>query len=843
MNLRLFAIAAITALSTLYTTASDLKERFLNPSSEARTKVWWFHGETASTEEGITADLESFREKGIGGVVYYDQVHGKGTGAAPAMSGEWWHMLKHAASEARRLGLSFEVAVGNGYVTGGPWITPELAMKKTAWTDTLVSIARKEGADIVIHSPDPKFRDAMTVIFPDTPEFAPLSFPDASFTVFGNDTIVRLDPGKESRICGLTYSMTARGKGSTGSMNIPGAPADRYFAAGYIDNPLAGQLEYSSDGVAWSKATDIIPLENNIGHKTRLRTLSFPAVTGRYFRLHIHDWRGEDTRRQYISFGDITLHTRDVVDNVEVKTGLRTEVTYPRRTGGETGVIDRSAVRLLATVTDSIGNATVRVPEGSWRIIRFGYVPTGARTKHGRKNLLGPEADVMSEQAATVQYRNYFKVILDTLASIGCHPAGMCMDSHEAGIQNWTQGFENRFRELRGYDLTPFIPAFAGYIVGSRELTDRALLDFRSAVAETIADRYYGTFARLCSNDGVAYTTQAMLNIETDNIAGRGRALKPQGEFWAYQTDGNYDCLDAASAAHLYGRGIASAEAFTDTPYETTWDGLLRIANIAYSRGINEFVVCASSHQPYSDTKYNDTASAHPYVFHRHHPRWDSARPFWDYQARCASMLRSGNPVVDLCVYLGEDPPLKTMSFRLPVIPQGYNFDVCTFDALSKRMSTSMGTIHVNGGMSYRAIIVGDRTDVSPEAESYLRALADKGAIVIRCDKGEDVGIRLAESGISPDIVINGEEPRTANVATDRLHFFHRNVSEGEIADIYFVYNHSPREFSHTITLRSATADAELWDPSSATCTPIDLSSPLSLPPYGSAFIVLYRRS
>lgn len=74
----------------------------------ARTKVWWFHGETETTREGITADLEAFRKAGVGGVVFYDQVHLKKPVALDAFSDEWWAMLYYAAREAERLGLTFE---------------------------------------------------------------------------------------------------------------------------------------------------------------------------------------------------------------------------------------------------------------------------------------------------------------------------------------------------------------------------------------------------------------------------------------------------------------------------------------------------------------------------------------------------------------------------------------------------------------------------------------------------------------------------------------------------------------------------------------------------------------
>ena len=112
---------------------------FRTPPDEARTKVWWFHGETPTTREGITADLEAFHAAGVGGVVYYDQVHGPAEGALDAFSPQWWEMLKFAALEARRLGLTFEINLSNGYVAGGPWISPEYSMQRLCSSDTLAT--------------------------------------------------------------------------------------------------------------------------------------------------------------------------------------------------------------------------------------------------------------------------------------------------------------------------------------------------------------------------------------------------------------------------------------------------------------------------------------------------------------------------------------------------------------------------------------------------------------------------------------------------------------------------------------------------------------------------------
>ncbi len=52
------------------------------------------------------------------------------TRLSDAMSPEWWKMLKFAAQEAHRIGLTFEINISNGYVLGGKWIDKSEAMQR-----------------------------------------------------------------------------------------------------------------------------------------------------------------------------------------------------------------------------------------------------------------------------------------------------------------------------------------------------------------------------------------------------------------------------------------------------------------------------------------------------------------------------------------------------------------------------------------------------------------------------------------------------------------------------------------------------------------------------------------
>jgi hypothetical protein len=85
---------------------------------------WWWHG-NAVTHEGITANLESLKAAGIGGVeitpIY--GVYGYEDTFINYLSPEWIERLLYTLKEADRLGLGVDMATGTGWPFGGPWVT------------------------------------------------------------------------------------------------------------------------------------------------------------------------------------------------------------------------------------------------------------------------------------------------------------------------------------------------------------------------------------------------------------------------------------------------------------------------------------------------------------------------------------------------------------------------------------------------------------------------------------------------------------------------------------------------------------------------------------------------
>lgn len=129
------------AASNGFTAPSDPEKRFRNPPEEARPGVWWHWMGSNVSREGITRDLEGFKEAGIASATIFGMadvctpwaghIENSPSDGLLAFTDPWWKLVRHAAEEGKRLGIDVGIHNCPGYTsTGGPWITPELAMQQ-----------------------------------------------------------------------------------------------------------------------------------------------------------------------------------------------------------------------------------------------------------------------------------------------------------------------------------------------------------------------------------------------------------------------------------------------------------------------------------------------------------------------------------------------------------------------------------------------------------------------------------------------------------------------------------------------------------------------------------------
>ncbi|MDR0559459.1 MAG: glycosyl hydrolase [Prevotellaceae bacterium] len=128
-----------------------LRKTFISPPDNARPGVYWYFMDGNLSKDGITADLESMKEAGIGNVLFLEVNVGVPRGKVDFLSEEWQTIFAHAVSEAKRLGIELTMGSGPGWAgSGGPWVKPEQSMRNIVASDTAVNGAAKFDAVLTV---------------------------------------------------------------------------------------------------------------------------------------------------------------------------------------------------------------------------------------------------------------------------------------------------------------------------------------------------------------------------------------------------------------------------------------------------------------------------------------------------------------------------------------------------------------------------------------------------------------------------------------------------------------------------------------------------------------------
>jgi len=376
------------------------------------------------------------------------------------------------------------------------------------------------------------------------------------------------------------------------------------------------------------------------------------------------------------------------------------------------------------------------VPEGEWTILRTGCTLTGSKWEpYPMGDTFVGGAGYQIDYMNASSLNNYFdylgRIALDEAKQSGSRLAYLWGDSWEAGKLTWTQDFAAQFRKYRGYELTPYLPAINGHTVVNAEVTARFRADLNRTIADCVAENFYGEFARLCHANGVQMRSEAAGpgdNPPIDSLRNLGRCDIPAGEFWVnghFNAPGGYNSSpglrgnlkQTGSAAHIYGKRIAQAEAFTQQEADRThWSlgpaDLKPYGDNAYCEGINYFMLHQATCHLSTDGRpgYEFCAGQHwnPTI-----TWWDQSAAYFSYVGRCQYLLQQGLFVGDICFYLGEEPPVVAPFKQYDPALRGYDGDYCNAEVLLTRMAVKNGRIVLPDGMSYRVLVLQNCTSPS----------------------------------------------------------------------------------------------------------------------------------
>ncbi len=451
---------------------------------------------------------------------------------------------------------------------------------------------------------------------------------------------------------------------------------------------------------------------------------------------------GKDFYRDIAVLAFPTPPTGRFISQLAAKSGVaRTEIppraSYPELPGEN--IVPRDQILDLTGKLGKDGRLSWDVPEGKWTILRFGHTTTGKDNHPAPEAGRGLESDKLSKEATKVHFDGLMRNIIDDSAPLaGKALISTHIDSWETGSQNWTPKFREEFLRLRGYDPLPLLPVLAGRIVGSPEISERFLWDMRMTAGDLLNENYAEYLAGLAHKHGMRLSIEAYGNGPFDDIRYAGCADEPMAEFWwPAQANLHPSCLEMASAAHVYGRPILGAEAFTATN-EERWLGhpalLKALGDRAFCEGINRFVFHRYAAQPWTNPDRSPGIGMGPWGQHyeRTQTWWDQSKAWHDYLARCQFLLQKGLPVADLCFLEAETSPQAFDSPEKSGSPKtGYRFDGCPPEALLSRMKVKDGRLALPDGLSYRMLVLPQVETMTPTLLRKIRDLVRDGATVL----------------------------------------------------------------------------------------------------------------
>ncbi|HEX5787986.1 MAG TPA: glycosyl hydrolase [Woeseiaceae bacterium] len=869
--LPLFATVTMCVGITGPAAAADA-DAFLEPPPDARPMTLWFWMNGHVSREGITLDLEAMSRVGIGGAIIFDGSNYFPEGPAPYMSETWLELMAHAVREGERLGVDIGMHNAPGWSSsGGPWIAPDDSMKHLAWSETRITGNR----DIDVLLPEPQalldyYRDVRVLAWP-TPRAEATAFrPALSGVTHGREGALPPALLTDQR---LESSVPMR-QGDTVTLEFAAPVEARSLTvnSGLTGNTPNLRVESSADGVTYEAVAEIT---SHGRHGIIAPTsVNFGAVTGRHFRLVA---LGDGT------LGEVALDAVPrIVDweyksNLAYRVGAQAEV--PPTIAASDAIDPAQVIDLTGRMTED-GRLRWRAPPGDWTLLRLGYTTTAHLNVAASAAGTGLESDKLDPAATDLSFANTVGRVAETVGRLaGKSFAYVEIDSYEAGMQNWTAAFPAEFAARAGYDITPYLPALTGRYVGDAGISERFLFDFRSVQAEMMAEHYYGRMAGLARARGLDLYVEGYGQGMFDELEVSGRAPVPMTEFWVRTPwTPNRTVKMVSSAAHVYGKPVVAAEAFTGEEETSRWLGypyaFKAEGDYMFSLGLNQLIFHRYAHQPHPSAVPGMAMGPWGIHFERTNTWFAQSGPWLDYLARSQYLLRQGRPVADVLFFTGERPPNNSQMLR-PAMPAGFDYDQVDAHALLERVTIDDGDFVLPEGNRYRLLVLPESlTGMTPALAEALAGFVDAGASVMGPRPTHSLTLRnfpaseaelervaarlwaaprpgepsvlptqplaevLARLGVAPDFSYTAARPDAA------ISWTHRRLNDGEL---YFIGNRQRRAEDLTASFRATGGVPEIWNAETGERTRAALFTvedgrtriPLRLDPAGSVFVLI----
>ncbi|MCU0794928.1 MAG: hypothetical protein MUF31_03230 [Akkermansiaceae bacterium] len=746
-----------------------LEEGWNSPPLIAQTRVWWWWLNGNTDKATITRELEAMKAVSIGGANIIDAGGDNQDGNRRLPKGptfaspEWIELFRHAIAEADRLGLEMGFNIQSGWNLGGPSVTPEESSKKV--TFSRVGIQGGKGIEMTLPQPASQggfYADVAVLAVPlpagsenqiaqilasssQPSAMAPRAI-DASTDTFWVSSGTKPGQGP-TRDKPETLSIQLSAEVRANGLEVHPRPGYGPTSGSVTTSDGREIATFESDGISPFRI-DFRPMPTD--RLTLHITSAKDPKASPPRNVQIAEIRviAGDTKIGGIPSGPKGAHLLAQKAYFQYPGAFTAAETWhlldPGPETNESSAIRPAEVIDLSSAMSPDGRLRWDAPPGRWEILRFGSTLSGAHVSTHSEGAGGWAIDYLDR--ATLD--SYWSKTLDPIFAavkpyLGKSLRFLHTDSWELGPVNWTRLMPGEFRRLRGYDIHPWLPVLAGHIVGSRGETDRFLNDFRRTLADLMAENKYQGFSEKAHALGMGIHPESggPHAGPMDALRNLGISDVPMGEFWSTsprhrtRDDMRYFVKQTTSAAHVYGRRVSLAEAFTNIGRH--WQHDPRSLKSTFDRASCEGHNLTMWHTFPSSKAEHGMPGAGYFAGEHFNPNitwWNQSRAFIDYMNRCHFLLQQGLSAADVLHFYGENIPSFVRLKRddpAKCLP-GYDYDIINAHALLLRVrADDSGHAVLPEGTRYRLISLVGHDAISLPVLRHLESLVQQGVTLV----------------------------------------------------------------------------------------------------------------
>ncbi|MFT4089194.1 MAG: glycosyl hydrolase [Asticcacaulis sp.] len=522
----------------------------------------------------------------------------------------------------------------------------------------------------------------------------------------------------------------------------------------------------------------------------------------------------------------------------DLKAGERVVAAYIGDTADTAARADIASGQIPLTAYDQARRVSVII-----------QTPTGQQVK---RSALGAEGYVLDHmKPAAVQA--HLSAVGERLmqAFDGAPPYAIFSDSLEAYGVDWTDDLPEAFAARRGYDLYPHM------LKWFEDTPDSAAVrrDWGLTLAELTEERYLKPVNDWATSKATRFRSQTYGHPPVRLSAVRLSELaEGEGADWRIFSRMRW----VSSANHLYGKNITSAESWTwlhQGAFQAAPLDIKAEADTLMLQGVNHFIAHGWPYSP-PEAEAPGWAMYAAAVFNDHNPWWTVMPEINLYLQRMGWLLRQGEAVPDIAVYLPQDDALAaskpgqvsidgqlsrmiSRALTEQILDAGYSFDYVDDEAIATL------------GLKHRVLILPAVRRIEPAAYARIEAFVRAGGQVIATGHLPDTGaglkdaesaaaeVRAISARLFPRGAIQESElgahlkaitPPDLSGHTPEIGFVHRQLNGSHF---YFVANTGNSAVTLPLRFRQGQT-GQIWHPTEGTVSawngqPVKLSAYESL--------------